>query len=82
MLTCQQVTEIVTDYLEGEMPLWQRMQFQLHIGMCRHCREYLRQMKATIETVGRLPDEPIPDDVKEELRSRLRNLSTGSNSDS
>jgi predicted anti-sigma-YlaC factor YlaD len=81
MLTCQQVTEIVTDYLEGEMPFWQRVQFQLHIGMCRHCREYLRQMKATIETMGRLPDEPIPDDVKDELRSRLRNLSGDPDSD-
>lgn len=78
MLTCQQLTEIVTDYLEGEMPFWQRVQFQLHIGMCRHCRAYLRQMKATIETVGRLPDEPMPEDVKDELRSRLRNLSTSS----
>lgn len=82
MLTCQQVTEIVTDYLEGQMPLWKRMQFQLHIGMCRHCREYLRQMKATIETVGQLPDEPLPEDVKEELRYRLRKLADDSEPDS
>ncbi len=82
MLTCREVTEIVNDYLEGEMPLWQRVQFQLHIGMCRHCREYLRQMKATVQTMGHLPDEPMPEDVKEELRSRLRKLSASSKSDS
>ncbi|MBI3071983.1 MAG: zf-HC2 domain-containing protein [Deltaproteobacteria bacterium] len=71
-MTCKQLTELVTDYLEGRMPFWQRVSFQLHIGMCRHCRAYLRQMKLTITTLGKLPDEPMPPAVRDALLARFR----------
>lgn len=74
MLTCRELTELVTDYLEGRLSIWQRVQFQMHLGMCRHCRAYLHQMKTTLRLTGELPDEPMPDDVREELRSRFRAL--------
>ena len=63
MLSCKQMTELVTDYLEGRMGLADRMRFQMHLGMCKHCRAYLRQMKVTIEALGQLPGEPMPADV-------------------
>ncbi len=72
MLTCQQITELCTDYLEGRLSFRQRLSFQLHLGMCRHCRVYLAQMKTTIEMLGRLPDEPMPAAVQSELLSRFR----------
>ena len=74
MLTCQQLTELVTDYLEGHLSFWQRAQFQMHVGMCRHCRAYLHQMKATVRTLGKLPAEPIPPAVEAELLQRFRNM--------
>jgi predicted anti-sigma-YlaC factor YlaD len=72
MLTCQELTEVVTDYLEGRLTFMQRLRFRLHIGMCRHCRAYLRQMKLMIRTLGKLPEEPIPPSVEEELLQRFR----------
>lgn len=72
MLTCTDVTEIVTDYLEGRMPFWRRMSFLLHVAMCPPCRRYLRQMRLTIRTLGALPDQPMPDDVRDELLRHLR----------
>ncbi len=72
MLTCRDITEIVTDYLEGRMTLGTRMRFHMHLGMCKHCRAYLRQMKNTIETLGRLPEEPVPPELREELLRRFR----------
>jgi anti-sigma factor RsiW len=74
MLTCQQLTEIVTDYLEGRMSFTDRMRFQMHLGMCKHCRAYLRQMKAIVKTLGRLPAEPIPDEVRDELLAQFRKM--------
>lgn len=72
MLSCKEVTEIVTDYVEGRMRLVDRMRFQMHVGMCKHCRAYLRQMKATVAALGRLPDDaPMPDGVRDELRERF-----------
>lgn len=72
MLTCKQLTELVTEYLEGRMSLADRMRFQLHIGMCRHCRAYLRQMRQTIRTLGKLPDESVPPEVLDDLLCRFR----------
>jgi predicted anti-sigma-YlaC factor YlaD len=74
MLTCQQLTELVTEYLEGRMSLWRRAQFQMHLGMCRHCRAYLNQMKTTLRTLGSLPQEQVPPDVKAELLERFRGM--------
>ncbi len=72
MLTCKQLTELVTEYLERRMSLADRMRFQLHIGMCRHCRAYLRQMRQTIRTLGKLPEESVPPEVIDDLLSRFR----------
>lgn len=72
MLTCQQLVEIVTDYLEGRLSFMQRLQFQMHIGMCWHCRAYLRQMKMTVRTLGQLLPEAIPLQTRDELLRRFR----------
>lgn len=76
MLTCQQLTEIITEYVEGRMSFWKRTQVWMHLGMCRHCRAYLRQMKTTARLLGQLPKETVqetmPADVKAELMKRFR----------
>lgn len=77
MLTCRDLTEIVTDYVEGRMGVWDRLRFQLHIGMCTACREYVRQMQVTRAVVGHVHAPPIPDEVKEELIKRFRDWKEG-----
>jgi len=72
MLTCQELTELVTDYLEGHMSLWDRMRFRLHIGMCRPCRTFLHDQKLAIKTLGKMPADPIPPDVRDELLHKFR----------
>lgn len=72
MLTCREIAELLTEYLEGRMPWMQRLQFQLHVGMCGACRRYLRQMRATMKLLGKLPDAPLPKDVETELLERFR----------
>jgi anti-sigma factor RsiW len=74
MLTCKELTELVTDYLEGRMSFMERVSFHLHLGMCDRCRAYLRQMKLTVKTLGKLPDEPIPAGVRDELMVRFRSM--------
>ncbi len=71
--SCREIAELVTDFLEGSLTLSERLRFHLHIGMCFACRNYLRQMKYTITTLGELPSEPVPPEVKDELLKRFRN---------
>jgi len=72
MMSCKEITELVTDYVEGRLSLGQRLRFQVHLGTCRHCRVYLRQMKTTIRLSGRLPDPALPATLEAELLSRFR----------
>lgn len=80
MLTCRELTQTITDYVERRMPLTRRLEFQFHLGICVMCRAYLRQVRATIRVLGRLPDEPIPEDVAEEMLRRFRNWKAGDRS--
>lgn len=72
-LTCREVADLVTDFLEGRLTFMERVRFQMHLGLCLDCRAYLSQMKQTIRTLGKLPAEPIPPEVEEELWRRFRN---------
>lgn len=71
MMSCAEVTELVTTYLERRMPLRQRLSFRAHLLLCPHCRRYLAQIRATVALTGRLPTEPIPPEVKDDLVKAL-----------
>lgn len=75
MPTCRDLTELVTDYLEGRMGLAERVRFRWHLGMCLSCHAYVRQMRRTIALLGELPEEPVPAAVRAELLVRLRGFS-------
>ena len=72
MITCQELVAITTDYLEGKLDLPDRLRFQLHLGLCKHCRAWLAQMKMTVETLGRLHVSAPPPEVRDELLARFQ----------
>jgi anti-sigma factor RsiW len=69
-LVCQQVVELVTDYLEGALSAGQRRRFEAHLANCPHCTEYLAQMRATISLTGAL----TPDDLTPQMRAEFTDL--------
>jgi anti-sigma factor RsiW len=71
-LVCQQVVELVTDYLEGALSRSQRRRFEAHLAGCEHCTEYLAQMRATIELTGRLQVEDLSPEMREQFSSIYR----------
>jgi anti-sigma factor RsiW len=66
-LTCQELVELVTDYFEGALSAGGRARFERHIATCPHCTTYLDQMRITIRTLGRLPEETVSPDAREAL---------------
>jgi anti-sigma factor RsiW len=66
-LTCQELVELVTDYVEGMLSARERARFERHIGGCPHCTIYLDQMRVTIRTLGRLPEETVSPAAREAL---------------
>jgi anti-sigma factor RsiW len=71
MLTCKEITELVTEYAEGNLSFMDRLRFQMHIGMCRNCRRYVRQVKATAAALGMLPSPELSPDLEQELLRRF-----------
>ena len=51
-LTCKELVELVTDYLEGKLPLGEVVRFERHLSTCDGCTNYLEQMQQTIHTMG------------------------------
>jgi anti-sigma factor RsiW len=71
-LTCQQVVELVTEYLDGVMEPARRARFEAHLDGCDGCTAYLEQFRTTIAVVGSLAVSDIPAPVKSELLSAFR----------
>lgn len=69
---CQQMVELVTDYLEGALPRSQRRRFDAHIARCEHCTEYLAQMRLTIRLTGRLRAEDLTPAMRDEFVALYR----------
>jgi predicted anti-sigma-YlaC factor YlaD len=72
MLSCKELTEIATDYLEQDLRWRQRLSVRVHLWMCSHCRRYLNQMRKVIGLLRRLPKEPVPPKLLEELLPQFR----------
>lgn len=71
-LTCAELVELVTEYLEGTLEPGDRHRFEAHVGECSHCAEYLEQMRTTILLAGRLREEMIAADARRELLEAFR----------
>ncbi|HEY7833787.1 MAG TPA: zf-HC2 domain-containing protein [Ktedonobacterales bacterium] len=71
-LTCQELVELVTGYLDGSLAPQTRTRFEAHLSICRGCANYVEQMRQTIRVSGTLTTESIPDDVCDHLLETFR----------
>jgi anti-sigma factor RsiW len=47
-VTCQELVELVTDYLDGAFDEIERDRFEAHVGVCPDCEHYVEQMRLTV----------------------------------
>jgi anti-sigma factor RsiW len=66
-LNCQELVELVTDYLEGALSRRDRKRFDTHIAACPHCTLYLEQLRQTIALTGTLREEDVSPDARDAL---------------
>jgi anti-sigma factor RsiW len=72
-LSCQELVELVTDYLDGALPSELRERFERHIAHCSGCQAYLEQMRATIRATGELTAESLSPEAERSLLDAFRN---------
>jgi anti-sigma factor RsiW len=67
MLSCAQVVQLVTDYVEGQLDSTDRLRFEEHVAICPPCRGFLSQMRVTRRVVGSIPVEPVTPSLEQAL---------------
>jgi anti-sigma factor (TIGR02949 family) len=71
-LACTEVVEVITDYLEGELPESERRRLEAHLESCPGCSEYLGQMRTIAGSLGGLREEAIPPELRDSLIASFR----------
>lgn len=78
MLSCRELVQLVTDYLEGGLTVEERLAFERHIAICPPCRGYLEELRRTVGVAATLAEDTLPADVREELLAVFRDWKAGS----
>jgi anti-sigma factor RsiW len=71
-MTCKELVELVTDYLEGALPRRERRRFEQHIAKCPWCTTYIAQIRIVVRAVGSLSEDSIPSQARDELLAAFR----------
>ena len=71
-ISCQELVELVTDYLEGALDDETRARFEHHVAQCDGCTAYLEQMRQTAKLVGRLHEDHIGEPSRTKLMNAFR----------
>lgn len=77
-LDCNELVELVTEYLDGALSDSERLRFERHLVYCGGCANHLWQLRQTLRVMAALPDEPIPDTVSARLLVAFRDWKRGS----
>jgi anti-sigma factor RsiW len=71
-MSCKELVELVTDYLEDALPPDEQRRFEEHLTSCPGCVTYVEQMRETVQLVGTLREESIPPEKRDQLLAAFR----------
>lgn len=71
-LTCKELVELVTGYLDGSLRGRRLRRFEAHLSACDGCTRYVAQMQATIRATGMLTEEQVTEEQKTVLLTAFR----------
>jgi hypothetical protein len=77
MLRCREITKLVSDSMDGQLPWRQRMQVWMHLAMCRLCSGFAKQLRFLRLAARRSAERPAEEDsaaevkLSEEARQRI-----------
>ena len=72
VMTCQELVELVTEYLEGTLPANVRARMERHLSGCDGCTHYLEQMRQTIRLMGQVREESLTPAQRDDLLRLFR----------
>jgi len=66
-ITCAELVELVTDYLDGALPPELVERFEEHLVLCDGCTIHVEQMAETIRAAGALREEDLRPELVDNL---------------
>ena len=76
-IVCRDAVRLMAGYLDGVLPPRDRARLEAHLAACPHCSEYLAQLRVTIDTVGRVEPDDLPEEALDELVVLYRRWQAG-----
>jgi anti-sigma factor RsiW len=73
-MTCRELVELVTEYLEGRLPDATCQEIDAHLTACDGCTVYIEQMRVTLEALGRIPEQTVSTVAREKLIATFREM--------
>ena len=71
--SCQEMTEVVTDYLDEALPADDQQRFERHLTYCAGCSTYTEQIRETIKQTSMIPrEQSLPIALREEIIAQFR----------
>jgi putative zinc finger protein len=77
-MSCSEIVELVTEYVEGGLSTADRDRFEEHIGFCTPCLTYLDQMRQTVAGIGEVEADELPPELQSSLVEAFRDWKAGS----
>jgi anti-sigma factor RsiW len=71
-MTCKELVELVTAYLDGALRGRTRRRFEAHLAACDGCTAYLAQIRETMKLTGRLDEEQLTEEQRSTLVAAFR----------
>lgn len=71
LINCRASYQVLSDYLDGELAVADRMFLRGHLRMCAKCRDYLAQFRRIHELTGAPVPGELPRDFEELLKRVL-----------
>ena len=64
VLSCREIVELVTDYLEGDLDADTTTALEIHLDLCPGCARYVEQIRETITTLGEVSSDNLTDEAQ------------------
>ena len=71
-MACQELVEVITDYLEGSLSVQDVLRLEAHLAGCPPCQTYVEQMRLTLRAVGHLSSEELAPQTRTKLVEAFR----------
>jgi anti-sigma factor RsiW len=71
-MSCKELVELVTDYLEGRLSPAEVRRFEEHLELCPGCVTYVDQIRATIAVAGSVREADLPPGAADTLLAEFR----------